>query len=126
MEPISLIIAALIAGATAATKDTAEKAVKDAYEGLKTLIKRKLEGDPIGQGLVDAEPEKIKKGEELLKDSIKNADVDQDEEVLKAAKKIMEKEDPEGASTGKYNIKAEQIKGIVGDISGGNVNQTIS
>lgn len=126
MEPISLIIAALIAGATAATKDTAEKAVKDAYEGLKTLIKSKFEGDPIGYGLVDAEPEKIKKGEGLLKDSIKNAGVDQDKEVLKAAKKIMEKEDPEGASTGKYNIKAEQIKGIVGDISGGSVNQTIS
>ena len=108
MEPISLIIAALIAGATAATKDTAEKAVKDGYEGLKTLIKRKFEGDPIGQGLVDAEPEKIKKGEELLKDSIKNAGVDQDKEVLKAAKKIMDKEDPEGASTGKYDLRGAQ------------------
>jgi hypothetical protein len=39
MEPISLILAALVAGAVAAAKDTAEKGVKDAYEGLKTLIK---------------------------------------------------------------------------------------
>ncbi len=59
MEPISLIIAALVAGATAAAKDTAEKTVKDAYEGLKTLIKRKFEGDPLAQGLVDAKPEEI-------------------------------------------------------------------
>ncbi|ELS48721.1 hypothetical protein [Microcystis aeruginosa] len=32
MEPISLILAALAAGATGAAKDTAGTAVKDAYE----------------------------------------------------------------------------------------------
>ena len=42
MEPISLILAALVAGVTAAAKDTAGKAVKDAYEGLKSLIKKKF------------------------------------------------------------------------------------
>jgi Flp pilus assembly pilin Flp len=42
MDPISLIITALVAGALAATKDTAETAVKDAYQGLKTLIKKKF------------------------------------------------------------------------------------
>ncbi|MCZ8361568.1 MAG: hypothetical protein O9338_01940 [Microcystis sp. LE19-251.1A] len=41
MEPISLILAALAAGAVAAAKDTAGTAVKDAYEGLKALIKKK-------------------------------------------------------------------------------------
>lgn len=39
MEPISLIVTALTAGAVAAVKDTAEKGVKDTYQGLKTLIK---------------------------------------------------------------------------------------
>ena len=42
MEPISLILAALAAGAAAAAKDTAGTAVKDAYEGLKALIKKKF------------------------------------------------------------------------------------
>jgi disulfide oxidoreductase YuzD len=42
MEPISLILAALAAGATGAAKDTAGTAVKDAYEGLKALIKKKF------------------------------------------------------------------------------------
>ncbi|CCI17590.1 exported hypothetical protein [Microcystis aeruginosa PCC 9807] len=41
MEPISLILAALAAGATGAAKDTAGTAVKDAYESLKALIKKK-------------------------------------------------------------------------------------
>ena len=112
MEPTSLIIAALVAGAAKAAGDAAP----DAYNGLKALIKRKFEGDPLGQGLVDAEPEKIKKGEELLKDSIKNAGVDQDEEVLEAAKEIMEKEDPEGASTGKYKVTIQNSRQFqVGD-----------
>jgi len=37
MEPISAITAALVAGATAAASGTASQAVKDAYQGLKTL-----------------------------------------------------------------------------------------
>ena len=38
MGVISLIIAALVASATVATKNTVEKAVKDAYESLKRLM----------------------------------------------------------------------------------------
>ena len=38
MDPLSGIVAALIAGATAAASDTASKAVKDAYEALKTIL----------------------------------------------------------------------------------------
>jgi hypothetical protein len=52
MDPISLIIAALGAGALAGAKDTAGTAVKDAYQGLKTLIKKKFEGDVLGQAMV--------------------------------------------------------------------------
>jgi hypothetical protein len=39
---MELILAALIAGATAAAKDTATVAVKDAYEALKPLIKQRF------------------------------------------------------------------------------------
>ena len=50
MDPISLIVAALAAGASAAVKDTAGQAVKDAYSGLKALVKRKLGVEPDGAG----------------------------------------------------------------------------
>ena len=126
MEPISLIIAALIAGATAAAKDTAEKGVKDAYEGLKALIKNKFKDDTFGQAMVDAKPEDIKQTEGLLKDKITKAGVDKDENIVKAAEELMKKEDPEGTTAGKYNISVgRDIKGIVGDISGGIINQDI-
>ena len=53
-------------GGVAAAKDTAEKGVKDTYQGLKTLIKRKFANDPLAQAMVEAKPEDIKKDEGLL------------------------------------------------------------
>jgi hypothetical protein len=42
MDPVTLILTALVAGAAASVKDTANQAVKDAYNGLQDLIKRKF------------------------------------------------------------------------------------
>lgn len=128
MEPISLIIAALVAGATAAAKDTAEKGIKDAYEGLKVLIKDKFKDDPFGKAMVDAKPEEIKQTEGLLKDKMTKAGVDKNEEIRKLAEEIMKKEEPEGAATGKYNMNiARDFKGVANqEMKGGEINQTIS
>ncbi len=38
MEPISMLVGALVAGASSALKDTANQAVKDTYQGLKNLV----------------------------------------------------------------------------------------
>src|ERR1039457_2826206 len=46
MEPIALIVMALTAGAAMGITDTASSAVKDAYEGLKALVKKRLSGRP--------------------------------------------------------------------------------
>ncbi len=89
MEPISLIVTALTAGAVAAAKDTAEKGVKDAYQGLKTLIKRKFTNDALAQAMVEAKPEDIKKAEGLLKDKIVEAGVDKDHEITKLAQDLL-------------------------------------
>ena len=58
MDPITLILAALAAGATSGLRDTAASAVKDAYSGLKSLIRRRFgDADPA----VDADLEAIDK-----------------------------------------------------------------
>jgi hypothetical protein len=107
---MEIIIAALIAGATAAAKDTAGQAVKDAYKGLKDLMKEKFKGDLFGQAMVDAKPEDIKKAEVLLKDKIIEAGIDKDDKIIEKAQQIMKEEDPEGASTGKYDLRG--AKGV--------------
>ena len=38
MDPVSLIVAALVAGVSAGVGDTATTAVKDAYQGLRSLL----------------------------------------------------------------------------------------
>ena len=105
---MEIILAALIAGATAAAKDTATVAVKDAYEGLKTLLKKKFEKDALAQAMIDAKPEDIKQAEGLLKTNITEAGIAQDDAIVKAAQTIMKQEDPEGASTGKYDLRGAQ------------------
>jgi hypothetical protein len=42
MEPMSLILAALAAGAVAGSQETANSAVKDAYSGLKKVLARHM------------------------------------------------------------------------------------
>ena len=44
MDPVTLILTALAAGAALGVKDTASAAVKDAYEGLKALVKKRFAG----------------------------------------------------------------------------------
>ncbi len=51
---MEVIIAALIAGASAAAKDTVGNAIKDSYTGLKELIKGKFKADALGKAMVDA------------------------------------------------------------------------
>ncbi|HAC65098.1 MAG TPA: hypothetical protein DCF68_16605 [Cyanothece sp. UBA12306] len=114
MEPISLIITALVAGATASAKDIAGTAVKDSYDGLKTLIKRKFEGDPFGQGLMDGKPEEIKQVEGLLKDKIKDAGVDQDQEIIKVAQELLKETNPDESAIGKFNVEFKgKTQGVV-------------
>ena len=127
---MEVIIAALIAGAAAATKDVVGNAIKDSYTGLKTLIQRKFKDDALGKAMVEAKPEEIKQTEGLLKNKMAEAGVDKDSEIVKLAEEVLktlQKEDEEGLATGKYGIKVQgDIKGIVGDISGGEIHQTIN
>ena len=118
MEPVSLIVTALTAGAVAAAKDTAEKGVKDTYQGLKTLIKRKFANDPLAQAMVEAKPEDIKKAEGLLKDKITKAGADQDQEIIKVAQDLLDqvKEQPGGQEI----INQTQTNTVSGVTVGGN------
>jgi hypothetical protein len=120
MEPISMIIAALGAGAIAATKDTAGTAIKDAYQGLKTLIKEKFaaRGKEDDSDIVDKHEKKLDSEafKELLKEELIDLGVDKDTEIIKLAQEILKQEKPESAA-GKYNtVFKEEVKGVqVGD-----------
>jgi hypothetical protein len=87
MEPVSLIVTALAAGAAAGLKPTAERIVKDAYQALKNLIKRKF-------GSVDVEPVEKRPDSKAKRDSLAEdlaeAGAGEDTELLSAAEKLVE------------------------------------
>ncbi|MEH1970555.1 hypothetical protein [Nostoc sp.] len=106
-DPVSLIFAALVAATT-------KEVVQDAYKKFKELIKQKFEGDGTVKGLIEGKPEDIKDSEKLLKRKLTEVGADKDEEILKAAQEVNKLNDPEGATTGKYDLRG--AKGVqVGD-----------
>lgn len=113
MDPVSLIVAALAAGASTALKDTAGEAVKDAYNGLKSLLKRKLGDTPAAQEAIDKHAEEPEVWEKPLESELGKSGVAEDEEIVAAAQEVMKLADPEGAQAGKYNVTVSGGKGVV-------------
>ena len=88
MEPLSAIMAALIAGATAAASDTASLAVKDAYQGLKTLL---AEGYKIvSTGLLEKKPTNPTYQKAVEDELRENAAIADDKAVLEKTKAIQD------------------------------------
>jgi hypothetical protein len=112
MDPVTLILTALVAGAAASVKDTANQAVKDAYNGLKDLIKRKFAGKPTAEVALMEHEKKPDVWKAPLKEGLEETGTDQDQEVIAAAQKLMTLVQPQQAAMGKYNIQ------IAGNIQG--------
>jgi hypothetical protein len=120
MEPVTLILTALAAGASAgaldALKDDAKEKVKAAYGKLHGLVKKRVSGRPHGE-LALAEYESApQKWEGLLTAELAEAGAAQDGELVAAAKALMELIDQPGTKSGKYNVTIKDSKGVqVGD-----------
>ncbi|MEH1863511.1 MAG: hypothetical protein V7K69_00485 [Nostoc sp.] len=106
MEPISLIIAALGAGAIAAAKDTATTAVKDTYQGLKGLIKKRFESQPKAQMVLEEHETDPETYNAPLKKKLAEAGADQDAAIIQAAQELLNqvKEQPGGQQIITQNI----------------------
>jgi hypothetical protein len=113
MDPVSLIVTALATGASAALTDTATQAVKDAYAGLKSLLKRKLSGNASAQVAIDKHAEAPDVWEKPLEAELRASRAAQDEEIVRSAQRILELLDAKGAAAGKYNVTITGGKGVV-------------
>lgn len=99
MDPMTVILTALVAGAAKAAGET----VPDAYKGLKALIQKKFASQPKPEAdkavMVLEEHEKDPETYEApLKKKLAEAGADKDEEILKAAQELLNqvKEQPGG------------------------------
>jgi hypothetical protein len=130
VDPVSLVVAALAAGGSAVVT----AAVQDAYAGLRDALVRRLRGDRgAGAPAEQAEPaEQVERAEravralearagetggaEPLRAAVVEAGVATDDQVLAAARRVLEAADPAGARVGKYVVDLRGAKGVqVGD-----------
>lgn len=113
MDPISIIVAAVVAGAAAALKDTAGQAVKDAYRGFVGLLKRRIREHTDAEAAVDKAEQDSETARIELERVLQAAGVTADDEVVRAAQQVLALADPEGAKTGKYQVTITGSKGVV-------------
>jgi len=120
MDPITLILNALGAGALAGGQSIASDAIKDAYAGLKTRLQQKFAGKPKDEiALIEYETDPTI-CEAPLKKALKQAQVDQDEEIIDIAQRMMILVRPQQVASGKYNV---QITGNVQGLAHGHNQQ---
>ena len=116
MDPVTLaIVAAVTAGVTTGAGKIAEKVIVDAYEGLKGLIKKKFgQESKVVKAITDLEGEPdFEPYETGLKHRFEAAKVNEDHEILRSAKALLEKleEKPEGVQV------IHNIQKVYGDYS---------
>jgi hypothetical protein len=103
VDPVSLIVAALVAGAAAGVGDAATSAIKDAYAGLKALIKKKFAGSPAADVALEQHEKAPEAWEPALRQQIAETGADQDEAILAAAEAVL-KEVPSGTRVGNATV----------------------
>lgn len=110
MDPITLIVAALSAGAVAGLKNTASTAVKDAYGALKRVLSHKYPS--IGVTQLEENPTSTNR-QGVVAEDLAKLGVERDEELIEHAKKllaIIRTNDPEAA-----RVVGIGLKGITGE-----------
>lgn len=111
MEPITLIVTALSAGAALIAQKSGEEliknGVKDLYDALKSRIKQKFAGQPTAEMVLQEHEQAPQDWEAPLKQKLTQAGAAQDQELQKLAEELLKKVDPEGEATGKYRIHIE-------------------
>ena len=109
MEPVSLIVGALAAGALAGTQDAASSSVKDAYIKLKALIHDRLEGRPAAQTALAEHEREPEAWGPALEHELTKAGVDADPLLVAQARALIAEVKPNAYSTGDvWNIDARE------------------
>jgi hypothetical protein len=116
MDPVTLIVTALAAGAALGLKDTASSAIKEAYGALKALVKKRLAGRPDGEMVLEAHEQAPTKWQTTLETELTAAGARSDAELLVAAEVLMSLADAAGYRAGKYSVDVRGSQGVqVGD-----------
>ena len=112
MDPITVIVTALATGAAAGVGATAEQGLKDAYEGLKTFVKKKYR---------QVQPEKLEAApasptlQKEVKEGLEEGNAGSDPDLLRLARTLIElvqERAPDAAERAGITIKALEAQSL--------------
>lgn len=116
MDPLSLIVGALGAGAAAGLTDTAAGAVKDAYSSLRDLVRRRFSGRRVAQTALEEHEQAPQVWQARLSTELVAVGADTDAQIIAAAQHVMALVDEAGSASGKYLVDLRGAQGVqVGD-----------
>lgn len=107
MDPVTVVVAALAAGAGAGVKDSATTAVKDAYEGLKGLLVERFRGKPAAELALQEYEADPQMWEAPLTAYVREVGVD--DQMRKLASWLLDAANGAGPS---YTINATTVQGL--------------
>ena len=118
MDPITLIVTALAAGAALGVKDTASAAVKDAYSGLKVLVRNRLGGRQDAELVLARYEQAPETWQAPLMAELAEARADRDRDLIVAAQALLDLAGEAGGRAGKYTVDARGAAGVqIGDLN---------
>jgi hypothetical protein len=116
MDPITLIVTALAAGAASAMQDDAKSAVKTAFERLRHLVKNRFASPDNGQFMLDKHAAAPDIWQAPLKQELEQSGAASDSDLIEAAQRLMQLVDPQGTQARKYVVSIQNSTGVqVGD-----------
>jgi hypothetical protein len=116
MDPITLIVTALAAGAASAMQDDAKSAVKTAFERLRHLVKKRFASPGNGEFMLDKHAAAPDIWQAPLRQELQESGAAADTALIDAAQRLMELLDPPGTAASKYLVSIQGSTGVqVGD-----------
>jgi hypothetical protein len=116
MDPVTLVVVALAAGAAAGLRDTAADAVKQAYSALLAVVKRRYPGADIAS--VEESPESEEIRGNLVRE-LQAAGAEPGPDVLEPAWTVLRAlEDQDPGRFAAIGVDLERVKGAFIDIVG--------
>ncbi len=112
LDPITLIVTALGAGAALGVTNAASSAVVDAYASLKALVRRRFAGRPDAQLVLAKHDKAPETWQAPLMAELAGAAADHDPDLVAAAYTLMNLVDGAGARAGKYTVDVRGAQGV--------------
>lgn len=89
VDPISVIIGALTAGALAGAQDVASSSIKDSYDRLKSLVRNRFGGRAAAEVALDEHEQDPESWEPALRSELLRAGLDADHQVVEHARALL-------------------------------------